>query len=232
MTGERTGDRQARARRRTWRRGPFRRLGRPLRLGIPLTLCFGIAFGLALTLGPATSARAQAASASTAQAAPDAPSGAATDPGPASATEPAPTTGPVTGLPMPRYVSLKATKANVRRGPGMTHRVDWVFMRRGMPLEVIAEYGHWRRVRDQEGGFGWVHYSMLSGVRTALVTPVEADLREDASTASPVVARAAPGVVLKVEACGRDWCEVYKDGVEGWLPKTALWGVAGDEIFD
>ncbi|MEC9434221.1 MAG: SH3 domain-containing protein [Pseudomonadota bacterium] len=156
----------------------------------------------------------------------------APDLGPEPAGDPVRTTGPVTDLPLPRFVSLKAAQANVRRGPGMTHRVDWVFVRKGMPLEVIAEYGHWRRVRDQEGGFGWVHYSMLSGVRTALVTPVEADLRETASTAAPVVARAAPGVVLKVEACERDWCEVYKDGVEGWLPKTALWGVSKDETFD
>lgn len=197
------------------RRDARRVIAAALALGL---LAGGFAGGSA---GPA-----QAASAAAASTAP------AADLGPEPGGEPKPTTGPVTDLPLPRYVSLKATQANVRRGPGMTHRVDWVFMRRGMPLEVIAEYGHWRRVRDQEGGFGWVHYSMLSGVRTALVTPVEADLREEASAASPVVARAAPGVVLKVQACGHDWCEVYKDGVEGWLPKTALWGVSPEETFD
>ena len=72
--------------------------------------------------------------------------------------------GPVTNLPLPRYVSLKASKANVRRGPSRTHRIDWVFTRKSMPLQITAEYGHWRRVRDIEGAGGWVHYSLLSGV--------------------------------------------------------------------
>jgi SH3-like domain-containing protein len=65
--------------------------------------------------------------------------------------------GPVTGLPLPRYVSLKASEANVRRGPSLTHRIDWVFKRRDMPLRITAEFGHWRRVEDRDGAGGWVH---------------------------------------------------------------------------
>ena len=64
--------------------------------------------------------------------------------------------GPVTNLPMPRYVSLKADEGNARRGPSLSHRIDWVFTRRDMPLEVTAEYGHWRRVQDRDGQGGWV----------------------------------------------------------------------------
>ncbi|MGR3783186.1 MAG: SH3 domain-containing protein [Albimonas sp.] len=140
--------------------------------------------------------------------------------------------GPITGLPMPRFVSLKATKANVRRGPGMTHRVDWVFVRQGMPLEVIAEYGHWRRVRDPEGASGWLHYSMIRGNRTALVTAETTDLRLEPAPGAPVSARAERGVVFEIEACQRDWCEVEKDGVDGWAAKADLWGVGPEEIFD
>lgn len=140
--------------------------------------------------------------------------------------------GAVTGLPVPRYVSLKATKANVRRGPSLTHRVDWVFLRKGMPLEIIGEYGHWRRIRDQEGSAGWVHYSMLSGVRTALVTAEEVDLRDGPRAAGLPTARAFRGVVLQVDACEPEWCEVEKDGAGGWIPKAALWGVTADEVFD
>ncbi|WP_245779105.1 SH3 domain-containing protein [Albimonas pacifica] len=140
--------------------------------------------------------------------------------------------GPITGLPMPRFVSLKATKANVRRGPGMTHRVDWVFVRQGMPLEVIGEYGHWRRVRDPEGASGWLHYSMIRGNRTALVTAETADLRLEPSPGAAVSARAERGVVFEIEACRRDWCEVEKDGVDGWAAKADLWGVGPEEIFD
>ena len=140
--------------------------------------------------------------------------------------------GPVTGLEMPRYVSLKATKANVRRGPGITHRVDWVFVRQGMPLEVIGEYGHWRRVRDPEGASGWVHYSMIRGNRTALVIAEEADLHLEPKATAPLAARAERGVIFEVEACTREWCEVEKDGVDGWAPKTDLWGVGPEEVFD
>ena len=77
--------------------------------------------------------------------------------------------GPVTNLPLPRFVSAKAQEVNVRRGPGLTHRIDWVFRRRDMPLEITAEFGNWRRVRDKDGAGGWVHYSLLSGVRTVIV---------------------------------------------------------------
>ena len=78
--------------------------------------------------------------------------------------------GPVTNLPMPRYVSLKAGEANARRGPSLSHKIDWVYKRRGVPLEIYAEYENWRRVRDYEGAGGWIHYSLLSGVRTVLIT--------------------------------------------------------------
>ena len=74
------------------------------------------------------------------------------------------TSGPVTNLPLPRFVSLKASEANVRRGPSLDHRIDWVFRHRDMPLRVTAEFGHWRRVEDNEGQGGWIYYTLLSGV--------------------------------------------------------------------
>jgi SH3-like domain-containing protein len=140
--------------------------------------------------------------------------------------------GPETGLPLPRYVSLKASKANVRRGPGMTHRVDWVFVRRGMPLRIIGEYGHWRRVRDMDAATGWVHYSLLRGERTAVVTAETLELRADPAETAEVVARAERGVVLDLEACAPAWCEVSRGSVEGWAPKGALWGADPEEVFD
>ncbi|MEM6742770.1 MAG: SH3 domain-containing protein, partial [Pseudomonadota bacterium] len=107
--------------------------------------------------------------------------------------------GPITGLPLPRYVSLKASEANVRRGPGLDRRVDWVFVRRGMPLQVIAEHGHWRRVRDMDSAVGWVHYSLIRGDRTAVVREEIADIREASSAEARVVARAERGVILALE---------------------------------
>jgi SH3-like domain-containing protein len=140
--------------------------------------------------------------------------------------------GPETGLDLPRYVSLKASKANVRRGPSLSHRVDWEFLRRGMPLQVTAEFGHWRRVRDMDDATGWVHYSLLSGHRTAIILGSLTALHDEPSEGSRVNAYVEQGVVVDLEACEEGWCEVDADGYSGWLPKAEVWGVDRDEIFD
>jgi SH3-like domain-containing protein len=136
------------------------------------------------------------------------------------------------GRPLPRFASLKAQEGNVRRGPHYDHRIDWVFVRPGMPLRITAEYEHWRRVEDAEGAGGWIHYSLLSVTRTVLVTEDLAEIRLRADPRAPVIARAEMGVIARVTACTPDWCRISRDGVRGWLPKSALWGVTADETFD
>lgn len=140
--------------------------------------------------------------------------------------------GPVTNLPMPRFVSLKASEANVRRGPSLSHRIDWVFKRRDMPLEVVAEHGHWRRVRDRDGEGGWVHYSLLSGMRTVLVERDLLPLTLGPDPATPVTAQLELGVVAQLGKCGPDWCRVAAGGYRGWAQKSALWGVRPQELRD
>lgn len=140
--------------------------------------------------------------------------------------------GPVTNLPMPRYVSLKATKANVRRGPSRTHRIDWVFTRKSMPLQITAEYGHWRRVRDIEGAGGWVHYSLLSGVRTVIVQKDMLPLAVRPGEKVGTAAHLEHGVIAKLEECNPDWCRLNAGGYKGWVLKEDLWGVEADEIRD
>ncbi|MFN4204011.1 MAG: SH3 domain-containing protein [Tabrizicola sp.] len=143
-----------------------------------------------------------------------------------------PDVGCVTNLPLPRFVSLKGNEGNARRGPGLTHRIDWVFTRAGMPLRITAEYENWRRVEDAEGAGGWVHYSLLSGVRTVLVTLDMAELRSAPDVTAPVIAQAELGVVGRVLECNPDWCRVALDGTRGWILKSAVWGVEADEIID
>ncbi len=146
---------------------------------------------------------------------------------------PAPTRGPVTNLPLPRFVSMRAESANARRGPSLDQRVDWEFVHRGLPLEITAEYGQWRRVRDADGAGGWVHSALLSGVRTALVqgeAPVA--LRAGPTEQAVVRAMAEPGVVGQLKACREAWCEIATGGVEGWLPRGVIWGVGADETIE
>ena len=140
--------------------------------------------------------------------------------------------GAVTNLPLPRYVSLKGGEGNARRGPSLSHRIDWVFRHAGMPLRVTAEFGHWRRVEDQDGAGGWVHYALLSGVRTAIVQKDMLDLLAKPDPRANVIARAEAGAIVRLHECSIDWCRVSGGGEKGWVPKTAIWGADADEVRD
>ena len=143
-----------------------------------------------------------------------------------------PSKGAATQLPVPRYVSLKSSEGNARRGPGLTHRIDWVFSRAGMPLRITAEYEHWRKVEDAEGLGGWVNYSLLSGVRTVLVTQDMAEFRTTPEADADVAYQAELGVIGRLLACDPDWCRVSVEGEKGWIRKTALWGVDPAEVVE
>ena len=140
--------------------------------------------------------------------------------------------GPVTNLPLPRYVSLKTGEGNVRRGPSLEHRIDWVFHHRDYPLRITGEFEHWRRVEDMEGQGGWIYYTMLSGVRTVLVTEEGAALHRSADDKSEILAQAKAGVIGRLGACTLDWCEVDAGAGEGWVSKSQIWGVDPEEIRD
>ncbi|MEO0487423.1 MAG: SH3 domain-containing protein [Pseudomonadota bacterium] len=133
--------------------------------------------------------------------------------------------GSETNLPIPRYVSMKATEANIRRGPSLSHRIDWVFKHKDMPLKVTAEHGHWRRVQDRDGMGGWIHYSLISGSRTVIIEEDMLALYPRAEQAGQVVARLEFGVVAKLGKCRDDWCRLTAGGYRGWARKSALWGI-------
>lgn len=143
-----------------------------------------------------------------------------------------PSRGSVTSLPLPRYVSLKTNEGNARRGPGLTHRIDWVFTRVGMPLRITAEFEHWRRVEDAEGVGGWVHYSLLSGVRTGLVTLDMAEFRAVPDLDASVVFQTEIGVIGRILHCEPGWCRMSVEGQRGWVQSSALWGVDPGEIIE
>ena len=140
--------------------------------------------------------------------------------------------GPVTHLPIPRFVSLKASEGNVRRGPSLTHRIDWILKLRNMPLQVVAEHGHWRKVLDFEGAGGWIHYSLLSGARTILVQQDSVNILNNPDPDTLINAKLERNVLAWLTACELQWCKISADGYKGWAPKTALWGVSDDEVFE
>ena len=134
--------------------------------------------------------------------------------------------GSASGLPVPRYVSLKSDRVNLREGPSKDHRTTWIFKRAGLPVEITAEFETWRKVRDSEGSEGWVLHSLLSGRRTGLVTPWKKDaavvtvFAQPGDTAAPV-AKPVLGV-----GCGS------LDGYDGFIRQNELWGVYPDEVVE
>jgi SH3-like domain-containing protein len=144
-----------------------------------------------------------------------------------------------TGLPLPRFVSLKSKRVNLRVGPGLDYAVSWLYLKAGLPVEIIAEYDNWRRIRDADGTEGWVNHSLLSGDRTALTAPwmrgkgddIFVDMRSEGNQKAPVIARMQPGVVLKVDECNGDWCKVAADDTEGWVNQSEIWGAYPGEAF-
>jgi SH3-like domain-containing protein len=132
---------------------------------------------------------------------------------------------PSTGLPVPRFVSLRSAEVNVRTGPGTRYPVEWVFVRRDIPVEITAEFDTWRRIRDWEGTEGWVHQSMLSGKRHLVIIGDIRTLRRSASGSAAAVARVEPGVIGRLLRCPDEWCEVELDGNKGWMLRTDMWGV-------
>ena len=140
------------------------------------------------------------------------------------------------GLPIPRYVSLKSDHVNVRAGPTKDNDVAWIYTRAGLPVEITAEFENWRRVRDSEGSEGWVYHSMLSGRRTAVVTMKIKDdlatLYDRADSTSAVAARLQAGVVTQVKKCTNGWCRITGAGFDGWIEQQRLWGVYADEKVD
>jgi SH3-like domain-containing protein len=148
------------------------------------------------------------------------------------------TLGPVSNLPVPRFVSLKADKVNLRSGPTRDNDVNWVFTRAGLPVEITGESENWRKIRDSEGTEGWVYHTLLSSRRTVLVSPwSKNDKQKDMTfplydrdeTDSAITAKLQPGVLATVKSCDGKWCRIFGEGFEGYMEQERLWGVYPNE---
>jgi SH3-like domain-containing protein len=137
------------------------------------------------------------------------------------------------GLPVPRFVSLKSDSVNVRRGPGQEYAVAFTFVRAGLPVEITQEFDTWRKIRDSDGSEGWVFHSLLSGKRTGLVTPWlksgQVPTRRSPDASAAVTAYLEPHVMVVIQQCNRAWCDVSGEGFAGWIEQDKLWGVYPDE---
>ena len=133
------------------------------------------------------------------------------------------------GLPIPRFASLRSDEVNVRTGPGPRYPIDWVFKRKAMPVEIVAEYENWRKIRDWQGASGWVHQSLLTGKRSFIIPAKPAALHKTPAASAEVVAKLEPEVMGEIRSCAGDWCRVRVTGASGWVERTSLWGVYKSE---
>ncbi len=140
------------------------------------------------------------------------------------------------GLPVPRFVSLKADRVNVRGGPDKDHDVAWIYTRVGWPVEITAEFENWRRIRDSDGAEGWVYHSLLSGKRMAAVQLKAktdlAPLHAKPDGQSAVTAQLQSGVIGSIKHCNGTWCRLTGDGFDGWIEQNHLWGVYPNEKIE
>ena len=144
--------------------------------------------------------------------------------------------GSATKLPLPRFASLKTDRVNLREGPSKDHATKWVYQRAGLPVEITAEFEIWRRIRDSEGVDGWVLHSLLSGRRTALVTPSKkgenSKLYVRPSDRSDLAATLQSSVIVNLRKCDGAWCQVDGDDFKGYIEQYKLWGVYPDEKIE
>jgi SH3-like domain-containing protein len=149
------------------------------------------------------------------------------------------TTGAVgpSGLPLPRFVSLKSDKVNARIGPAVTYPVSWLYLKAGLPMEILQEYDTWRKVRDSDGAEGWINQSLLSGRRTGIVAPWEKGkeaqipLLDEPDKNAGAVAQLQPGLIGQIRSCDGTWCEMSFSGYRGWVSQTQIWGAYPGELF-
>lgn len=150
--------------------------------------------------------------------------------------------GGASGLPLPRFVSVSVSKANMRKGPGRQYPIAWVLVRRNLPVEVVEEYEHWRKIRDRSGETGWIHKAMLGGKRTAIIVPPSKNPEDKDIPLAPLYTQAGEdkhpallaqaGAIGEVRECKGDWCALeFKEG-KGWVRRIYLWGVYPDEKIE
>ena len=140
-----------------------------------------------------------------------------------------------TGLTIPRFVSLRSNHINARSGPGARYPIEWVYMQKSAPVEIIAEFELWRKIKDWQGSESWVHISMLSGKRSVkVITPGENNVYAKDDFKAKIIAKVEDEVVGEIEKCpvNNSFCKIKFASITGWVPRQNLYGIYPEEIID
>ena len=137
-----------------------------------------------------------------------------------------------TKLPIPRFASIKSNEVNARIGPTIKSSIEWVFIKKGEPVEIVAEYEQWRQIRDINGEGGWVHSSVLSGKRSVIILGKEIVALTRSPSGDRIVAKVSGNVRCVLNKCKKQYCQISCQSHTGWLTKSLLWGVYDTEYPD
>lgn len=140
-----------------------------------------------------------------------------------------------TGLTIPRFVSLRSNHINARSGPGARYPIEWVYMQKSAPVEIIAEFELWRKIKDWQGSESWVHKSMLSGKRSVkVITPGENNVYAKDDFKAKIIAKVEDEVIGEIEKCpvNNSFCKIKFASITGWVPRQNLYGIYPEEIID
>ncbi len=133
------------------------------------------------------------------------------------------------GLPVPRFASIKSDNAFVRTGPSMDYPIKYIFKRESLPIQIIQEFDAWRKVKDPDGETGWVHKLLLSGKRSAMMRePITSVFKNDKG--EKLIAELEKGVIVTLKTCDGTWCEIEFNTIDsvkkGWISQKNIWGIA------
>ena len=141
--------------------------------------------------------------------------------------------GKETGLEIPRYVSLKSNDANIRVGPSKNYPIEIKYVKKNYPLKVLEEYEDWRKVEDFQKNFGWIHKSLISGIRTGIILSNENKTIKLLNTLNGnIIGEIGRGNIVYLEKCKIDWCLVSFGNYRGWIDKKNIWGIKEKEIIN
>lgn len=145
--------------------------------------------------------------------------------------------GKVTGLPIPRFVSLRSSKVNARTGPALRYPIQWVYKRDNLPVEVTAEFDAWRQIRDMDGSISWVHSSLLSGQRMGLIHKLDAEQETIPAYKKPdpqsrKVLALERDAIGEIKKCQGSYCQLDFKAYRGWVEKKYIWGIYPDEVIE
>ncbi len=134
-------------------------------------------------------------------------------------------------LEIPRFVTLKTNRVNMRTGPGKNYPIQWQYQRRSLPVKVVGEFDVWRKVTDHDGITGWMHVSTLSLKRVVMILDTTAKIHAENDSASKTRAVAEKGVLAELDYCEPEWCRLEAEGIVGWVQRKSLWGILEAENY-